>query len=144
MNQTTGSHCILELYDCPYDLLDDKEFICQTLSRAAEESGSTLLSLTIHKFEPQGVTALGLLAESHISIHTWPEKGYAAADVFTCGIHCDPVKACQFLVKQLNALRHTQSVLQRGPVLSSEIPFQTQSFHSEETCVQMPPIARYG
>lgn len=144
MNQTTGSHCILELYDCPYDLLDDKEFICETLSRAAEASGSTLLSLTSHKFDPQGVTALGLLAESHISIHTWPEKGYAAADVFTCGTHCDPVKACSFLIQQLNARRHSRSVLQRGPVLSSEITFHSKSFVREETCAQMPPISRYG
>jgi len=134
----------LELFECPYDLLDDEEFIRQALTRAAEESGSTLISLTSHKFEPHGVTALGLLAESHISIHTWPEKGYAAADVFTCGLHCDPIKACRFLVKQLKALRHRRSVLQRGPILTSETSYQNQSLPSEEKCVQMPPISRYG
>lgn len=125
-------------------LLDDEQFICQTLRSAAIESGATLLSFTSHKFSPQGVTALGLLAESHISIHTWPEKGYAAADVFTCGRDCDPLKACRFLIKQLKALRHSRSMIQRGPVLATDISNSKKNFHSEDQCLQMPPLSRYG
>jgi S-adenosylmethionine decarboxylase len=68
-----------------------------------------------HKFHPQGVTALGLLSESHISIHTWPEHGYAAADVFTCGDRANPQRACNYLLKAFEATRHSLTKLVRGP-----------------------------
>lgn len=115
MNHTTGTHCILELFECPFEVLDDENIIREAVEEAAAESGSTLLALTSHHFDPQGATALGLLAESHISIHTWPETGYAAADVFTCGKQCNPRKACSLLIEKLKSRRHSLSVLQRGP-----------------------------
>jgi len=108
-----GTHCILELYDCPALLLNDALFIRAALREAAHQARSTLLSETIHQFEPQGVTALALLAESHISIHTWPEAGYAAVDVFTCGEHTDPEKACEYLIHSLRASWHSLQKLQR-------------------------------
>lgn len=111
---TIGSHCILEMYECPSDLLDDLEHVRAALRQAAKLSGSTLLGETAHRFEPQGVTALGLLAESHISVHTWPELGYAAADVFTCGTECKPERACEYLVKALQAGRHELRHIERG------------------------------
>ena len=80
-----GKHCILELYDCDPSKLDDEVFLRSAITQAAERAGATLLNLITHQFQPQGVTGLALLAESHISIHTWPEAGYAAVDVFTCG-----------------------------------------------------------
>lgn len=92
-----GRHCIYELYDGNPNKLNDEDLIKEALTQAAIHSGATLLSLTSHKFEPQGVTALALLSESHISIHTWPELGYAAVDAFTCGTHTDPEKACNYL-----------------------------------------------
>ena len=78
-----GKHCILELYDCDSSKLNDEAFLRDTITDAAKRAGATLLNLITHRFEPQGVTGLALLAESHISIHTWPEAGYAAVDVFT-------------------------------------------------------------
>lgn len=113
-----GIHCILELYDCPAQLLNDASFIQQTLREAAKQAQSTLLGEVLHKFEPQGITALALLAESHISVHTWPEAGYAAVDVFTCGEHTDPEKACLYLVHVLQAGRHSLCKLPRKPPLS--------------------------
>ena len=88
-----GKHCILELYDCDPARLDDEAFLRTTITTAAKRAGATLLNLITHSFEPQGVTGLALLAESHISIHTWPESGYAAVDVFTCGDHTMPEHA---------------------------------------------------
>jgi S-adenosylmethionine decarboxylase len=90
-----GKHCILELYDCEPARLDDEAFLRDTITTAAKRAGATLLNLITHRFQPQGVTGLALLAESHISIHTWPESGYAAVDVFTCGDHTMPERACQ-------------------------------------------------
>ena len=83
---------------------------------------STLLQLVSHQFEPQGVTALALLAESHMSIHTWPENGYAAIDVFTCGRTATPEAACAFLVEQFGAARHRLKVLSRGAAESASCP----------------------
>jgi S-adenosylmethionine decarboxylase len=114
------------------------------IGRAAAESGSTLLSLTSHHFDPQGVTALGLLAESHISIHTWPENGYAAADVFTCGSHCDPKRACEFLAEQLQSDRHTLSVVERGSSVSVNVAaFPLMKGHDKE-CIQTNLNPPYG
>ena len=112
VNNTVGTHCVLELYGCAGHLLDDEQFVRRTLRQAAVEARSTLLGEVSHRFEPQGVTALALLAESHISIHTWPEHGYAAIDVFTCGAHTRPEAACRLLARALGA---RQSHLRRLP-----------------------------
>ncbi len=108
-----GKHCILELYACDQWKLNDESFIRTILTTAAKLSGATLLNLITHHFEPQGITGLALLAESHISIHTWPESGYAAVDVFTCGEHTDPEKACEVIFKELGAKRHSLKNLKR-------------------------------
>ena len=108
-----GKHCILELYACDPSRLDDQDFLRDAITTAARRAGATLLQLLIHRFQPQGVTGLALLAESHISIHTWPETGYAAVDVFTCGDHTMPEKACQVLIRELNAGRHKLTSFRR-------------------------------
>ena len=92
--EAVGKHCILELYDCDPSKLDDEAFLRDTITTAAKRAGATLLNLITHRFQPQGVTGLALLAESHISIHTWPESGYAAVDVFTCGDHRVAISFC--------------------------------------------------
>ena len=97
-----GKHCILELYDCDSSKLDDEVFLRSAITQAAERAGATLLNLITHQFQPQGVTGLALLAV-HISIHTWPEAGYAAVDVFTCGDHTMPEKACAVLSEELGS-----------------------------------------
>ena len=103
---TVGKHCILELYNCDRRKLDDERFIRSAMRNAAVRAGATLLQLISHRFEPQGITSLALLAESHISIHTWPESGYAAVDVFTCGDHTMPESACRVLIEELRAGSH--------------------------------------
>ena len=109
-----GRHCIAELYDgCP-EKLNSESFIREALTEAVKRSGATLLSLTSHNFTPQGVTALALLSESHLSIHTWPELGYAAVDAFTCGAHTDPEIACLYLKDALVAKRSTLKMLKRA------------------------------
>ncbi len=114
-----GAHYVLELYDCPPALLNDLEFVKETLRKAAESAETTLLKEVSHKFHPQGVTALALLAESHISVHTWPELGYAAADAFTCGDRADPRKACEFFVTAFQPKTYNMRRIARGPALAS-------------------------
>jgi len=108
-----GKHCILELYECNEHKLNDEAFVRTTISRAAKTSGAQLLDLITHRFHPQGVTGLALLAESHISIHTWPESRYAAVDVFTCGDHTNPEKACDLLRKEFYSQRFSLQTLRR-------------------------------
>lgn len=108
-----GKHCILELYECDPSRLDDEVFLRDAITTAARRAGATLLQLLIHRFQPQGVTGLALLAESHISIHTWPETAYAAVDVFTCGDHTMPERACQALIRELGAARHKLTSFRR-------------------------------
>src|SRR5690606_21002118 len=99
----------LELYECPPTRLDDPEAVVAALRSAATSAGATMLSHVVHRFTPHGVTALGLLAESHISIHTWPERGYVACDVFTCGDRTDPERA-----RAWGAARHWLRYVARG------------------------------
>ena len=113
ITDTVGKHCILELYDCDRAKLDDESLLRSAISNAALRAGATLLQLISHRFEPHGVTGLALLAESHISIHTWPESGYAAVDVFTCGDHTMPERACRVLAEELGSRRHKLTSFRR-------------------------------
>ena len=84
--------------------LDDLAFIREALLGAAKACGATVLDIKLHQFGEAGVTGVALLAESHISIHTWPETGYVALDVFLCGA-CDPQRAVDFLVERFRPAR---------------------------------------
>ncbi len=111
-----GIHCILELYGCSPGLLNDPAFVQRSLRDAARVCESTLLGEVIHHFHPQGVTALALLEESHISIHTWPELRYAAIDIFTCGAATQPEKGCQYLIGIFESMSHCLNTLPRQPI----------------------------
>lgn len=110
-----GIHCILELYGCPPRLLDNPDFVQKALRDAAVASQSTFIGEVIHEFHPQGVTALALLAESHISIHTWPELRYAAVDIFTCGQATQPEQGCRFLIQAFQSTAHSLNTFMRHP-----------------------------
>ncbi len=85
-NRYAGRHLIIDLYDVVPEVLSDLELIRETLTDAAAKAGATLLNIDLHHFQPNGgVSGVAVLAESHISIHTWPEHGYAAIDAFMCG-----------------------------------------------------------
>lgn len=108
-------HIIGELEKCNPLLINDESFIRQVLIQAVGKARAKLLDLTSHKFEPQGVTAVAMLAESHISVHTWPEKGFVALDVFTCG-QTDPSPAFCHIRDEFKAkgCRH-QTIKRDGP-----------------------------
>ena len=110
-----GKHLLLELYRCDYEKLNDESFLRCTLNRASKLANATVLNLISNKFEPQGVTAIALLAESHISIHTWPESNYSAVDIFTCGQKMMPELASQYLIESLMAEEHYLRLIERNP-----------------------------
>ena len=110
-----SKHFLLELYRCDCEKLNDESFLRCTLNKAAKLANATVLNLISNKFEPQGVTAIVLLAESHISIHTWPESNYSAVDIFTCGFNMMPELASQHLIESLMAKEHSLRVIDRNP-----------------------------
>ena len=120
-----SKHLLLELYKCNFDKLNDESFLRCTLNRAAKLANATVLNLISNKFEPQGVTAIALLAESHISIHTWPESNYSAVDIFTCGQKMMPELASQYLIESLVANEHSLRVIERNP--PSAVPKQIRT-----------------
>ena len=110
-----SKHFLLELYRCDYEKLNDESFLRCTLNNAAKIANATVLNLISNKFEPQGVTAIALLAESHLSIHTWPEEHYSAVDIFTCGKNMKPDLSCKYLIQALMAGEHLLRVIHRNP-----------------------------
>ena len=110
-----SKHLLLDLYRCDYEKLNDESYLRCTLNKAAKLAKATVLNLISNKFEPQGVTAIALLAESHISIHTWPESYYSAVDIFTCGQNMLPELASKYLIEALKAEKHSLRVIERDP-----------------------------
>lgn len=109
-----GQHLVAELSGCRPDRLSDLEGVRQAMLQAAAEAGAEVLDEVFHPFEPQGVSGVVVLSESHLSIHTWPELGYAALDIYTCGPHTRPSRACDHMVGHLEAARATVTILERG------------------------------
>ena len=96
-----GRHLLLRLTGCSPALLDDEAALEALVRRAAAATGATVLQVICQHFEPHGVTALALLAESHASLHTYPEAGLAFWDCFTCGAACDPARSAPVLIDAL-------------------------------------------
>tara|TARA_Y100001968_G_scaffold320965_1_gene354652 strand:- start:178 stop:618 length:441 start_codon:yes stop_codon:yes gene_type:complete len=83
--ETIGRHLIAEYYGCDFNAINNVEYVRNHMCEAAIKIGATVLGEKFHQFSPQGVSGTVVIAESHLSIHTWPEKGYVAVDIFTCG-----------------------------------------------------------
>ena len=111
---SNGRHLILDLYECDQELLDDYEELERLLQVALNMAGAKILRVFGEKFQPQGVTLLALLAESHASIHSWPELGYAAIDLYTCGDTTNTHRAAEFLKTKLKAKQSEEKELVRS------------------------------
>jgi len=109
-----GKHLLLELKGCNKEVLNDVGFLKGALITAAGEAGAIVLGESFHQFNPQGVSGVVIIAESHLCIHTWPEYGYAAVDIFTCGNSVQPEKAAEILVGKLGSKSHSMMEIQRG------------------------------
>ncbi len=109
-----GRHLLIELYGCEPSILDDVAGIEEHMRVAARKANSTIVNSTFHRFDPYGVSGVVVIAESHLSIHTWPEYGYAAVDIFTCGDSVDPWKAFEYLKDVMKSQRESIIELQRG------------------------------
>lgn len=110
-----GLHVLADFNDCDRAALDDEPRVKQAMLEAARLAGATVITDFIHRFSPHGLSGVVVIAESHLTIHTWPELGYAAVDLFTCGTTLRPEAALDHLARVLGARHHTVSTAQRGP-----------------------------
>ncbi len=116
-NLILGNHVISEAFECNSDYLNDEDKIKEILTKAAEVAGTDLRKIMVEKFAPYGITAVAIVSESHLSIHSWPELGYAAIDVFTCGDNSNPKAASEYIAEQLESTFVTCNEIKRGVIL---------------------------
>jgi S-adenosylmethionine decarboxylase len=114
MKNALGRHVLAEVYGCDRHILDDLDSVQEIMKAAALKAGAEIREVAFHKFAPQGVSGVVVISESHLAIHTWPELGYAALDVFTCGDKVDPWTACDHVIGEFKAESVTASEMKRG------------------------------
>jgi S-adenosylmethionine decarboxylase len=105
---------LLELFDCDLDAINNLDTVKETLVEAAKRAQATIVDVVFHEFNPFGISGVVVIAESHLSIHTWPEYRYAAVDVFSCGDVLQPDVAANYLAEQFGAERMSVVEVQRG------------------------------
>ncbi len=119
--EVLGCHLLLELKDCNPKLLNDLSYIRRAMIETAQDVGATIVGESFHHFSPQGVTGILAIAESHISIHTWPEYGYAAADIFSCGTSFRAREAATKLAEALECRHPEIQEIERGLVVQEAV-----------------------
>jgi len=112
--QALGKHIIAELYKCSSSVLNDSDVMEKHMREAARLSGATIISSSFHHFSPFGVSGVVIIAESHLTVHTWPEYGYASIDIYTCGDTLDPYKAYRYLIEHLRSAEQSVMEMKRG------------------------------
>ena len=113
---------LLELFDCDAHVINNLETVKGALVEAAKRAQATIVDVVFHEFNPFGISGVVVIAESHLSIHTWPEYRYAAVDIFSCGDVLKPEVAANYLVEQFQAERASIVELQRGVFMQSAFP----------------------
>ena len=109
-----GTHLLVELKACNTKLLNDLKKVEAIMVEAAKTAKATIVDVHFHKFSPFGISGVVVIAESHLSIHTWPEYGYAAVDIFTCGDVLKPEVAAEFLIDRFQSKHPSIMEVRRG------------------------------
>jgi S-adenosylmethionine decarboxylase len=130
-----GTHLLVELRECNTEILKNLEKVRNALVSAAKEAKATIVDVSFHEFNPFGISGVVIIAESHLTIHTWPEYDYAAIDIFTCGDIIKPEVAASFLIKQFECKNPSIVEMKRG-ILSHEnekLPHKVSSSSTSDT-----------
>jgi S-adenosylmethionine decarboxylase len=117
-----GRHLLLELHDCSSEILNNLETVKGALVEAAKRAEATIIDVLFHEFNPFGISGVVVIAESHLTIHTWPEYRYAAVDIFSCGDTLKPSEAAAYLVEQFKASHASCVEVKRGVFPGSAAP----------------------
>ncbi len=124
-----GRHILAEFFECDPNVLNNPELVEKYMMEAALECGATIVNKCFHLFAPHGVSGVIIISESHLAIHTWPELGYAAVDLFTCGEACDPRVAYDFLKKAFGSRDANFSQLNRGTLDDKNVSVEHTPFY---------------
>jgi S-adenosylmethionine decarboxylase len=133
MMQSLGNHVIAELYDCDASTLKEAKKVEKILLKAVDISGANMVESVIHEFNPYGVSGVIVIEESHFSVHTWPEYGYCALDIFTCGTEVDYHSALNYIKEAFNAKNISVSEIKRGLI---DLPVKLLHKPYKEVCTQ--------
>lgn len=128
--ESLGTQILVELYNCNADKINDVEFIESAMLSATQNSGATIISHNFHKFNPHGVSGVVVIAESHVSIHSWPEYDYAAVDIFICGESIDPRSIQADLKEAFESKNISSKEMKRGMFSTKQgqkLPFKTET-----------------
>ncbi len=119
-----GKHLLVDLRDCRPEAIRDLGLVKDAMVRAAKAASATIVDVSFHEFSPFGISGMVVIAESHLSIHTWPEYGYAAVDIFTCGDLIDPEKAAAYLIERFESRNPQVMEMKRGilPPFNERLP----------------------
>jgi S-adenosylmethionine decarboxylase len=112
--KSLGKHLIIELFQCDSTILNDLKALEHHLLEAVKLSGATIIQPFLHQFSPHGITGVVVIAESHFCVHTWPEYGYCALDIFTCGDTVDGQQSLDYLKEHLKAANVSVVEMKRG------------------------------
>ena len=124
-----GTHLLVDLRDCSPESIRDLAYVRDSLVQAARQASATIVDVSFHEFNPFGISGMVVIAESHLSIHTWPEYGYAAVDIFTCGDQIKPEVAASYLIERFGSKTPSVVEMKRG-IIS---PFNTKLPHKVST-----------
>lgn len=138
-----GKHFVLELSGCDPKIIGNLAKVQRNMVRAALEAKAEVREIAFHKFNPQGVSGVVVIAESHLAIHTWPELGYAAVDIYTCGANTDPLRACEFLQKAFCAKTSCYSIIDRG-IITGENSDDKTFVHRIYASEQLEEVKKYA
>lgn len=109
-----GKHVIAEFYECDYETINNHELVEDIMLKSVDLSGATTIKSVFHRFSPYGVSGVVVVSESHFAIHTWPEYGYCAVDVFTCGDLIDNQAALDYLKEKFGSKNVSVVEMKRG------------------------------
>lgn len=130
--QALGRHILLELSGCDPNAINSLDIVRAAMVEAATRAEATIVEVVFHEFNPHGISGAVIIAESHLTIHTWPEHGFAAVDVFSCGDVLQPEVAADYLAKELGATHASLIELKRGVFLNAPGPLLHKPVASEE------------
>ncbi len=136
MQQALGYHVLIEFYKCDPRALEDVEKIENILLRAAKESKAKVVTSSFHQFEPFGVSGVVVIEESHYTIHTWPEYGYAAVDLFYCDPKVEVEKAIEVIKEELKSEYFTAVEMKRGTFVNEKLLLPSFGERTAQVSVQ--------
>jgi S-adenosylmethionine decarboxylase len=136
-----GTHLLVELRECNPAILKSLKKVRSAMVSAAKEAKATIVDISFHEFNPFGISGVVVIAESHLTVHTWPEYAYAAIDIFTCGDVIKPEVAASYLIRQFESKSPSIVEMKRG-ILShtnERLPHKVSSSAPDTNCYQTIP-----